>query len=243
MADLPVPEKPQSVPNAPKSPLATRDRAIGLGLIAVSFVVALGISARAKEASMPVVATEPAPPSTAGIVGFPAAVKPLALLAAASELTPREQLVGVALAGAKPDGTLDLQSTGQARFAFRSAEGKGPQPNREYGELALKKYCGFQVVTLTNAGLGATPDVSNADCKRAIEVLPPPACSLEQLWEIGKQQGADPQSTATIDYYRASSGPAWWFESGSTAFAVGPDCSKVLSDEERVPVIGKRVPG
>lgn len=243
MSDTPVSDKSVGAPKAPKNPLDSRDRAVGLGVIAVSFVVALGISARAKEASMPVLASEPAPPSSTGIVGFPAAVKPLALADAARALTSREQLVGIAIAGVKADGTVDLQAAAAARFAFRSPEGKGPQPNREYGELALKKYCGFQVVHLNGQGLGAAPDVSNADCKRAIEALPPPTCTLEQLWELGKQQGADPQVPASIDYYRASSGPAWWFESGSTVFAVDADCNRVLSDAERVAVVGKRVPG
>jgi hypothetical protein len=243
MPDSPIPDQPRPATDVPHNPPNPRDRAIGLGLIAVSFVVALGISARSKEASSPRLATEPAPPSSAGIVGFPLAVKPLSLLSAARELTPREQLVGLAISGLKADGTVDLQSTGMARFVFRSPEGVGPEPSREYGELALKKYCGFQVVALGNSGLGALPDVSNADCKRAIEQLPPPACSAEQLWELGKQQGADPTTTATVEYYRASSGPAWWFESGTTSFAVGGDCSKVLSEQERAGVISKRVPG
>jgi hypothetical protein len=241
-----MPETPKdavpAAPRAPQNPVNQRDRALGLGLIAASFVVALGISARAKEASMPVVATEPAPPTSAGIVGFPAAVKPLALVDVARGLTERQQLVGVAVFGAKADGTVNLENIGGARFVYRSPDGEGPQPNREYGELALKKYCGFQVVNLTKAGLGAAPDVSNADCKRAIEVLPPPHCTIEQLWEIGKQQGADVQNTATIDYYRSTSGPAWWFESGGTMFAVGPDCTTILTEPERNPVIGKRVP-
>jgi hypothetical protein len=228
---------------APENPPNPRDRAVGLGLIAVSFVVALAISARSKEASMPVLATEPLAPSVAGIAGFPSSIKPLSLIAAAAELTPREQLVGVAISGAKPDGTIDVQATAHARFVFRSPEGQGPEPAREYGELSLKKYCGFQLVHLNNAGLGAAADVSNADCKRAIEVLPQPSCSVEQLWELGKQKGADPHVTATIEYYRAASGPAWWFESGAVSFAVGADCTKVLSDEERAGIIAKRVPG
>lgn len=242
MSDTPAPNDPH-VTNKVKSPVDARDRAVGLGLIAVSFVVALGISARAKEASMPVVASDPAPPSTAGIVGFPSAVKPLPILDNARKLTSREQLVGMAIVGAKPDGTIDLQASGQVRYAFRSAEGKGPQPRREYGELALRKYCGFQIVTLTGEGLGAQADVSNADCKRAIEALPPPTCSVEQLWELAKQQGVDPQGTAAIDYYRATSGPAWYFESAATSFTVAPDCKTLLSDQERVAVIAKRVPG
>lgn len=229
-------------PGAAPYPLDRRDRAVGLGLIAVSFLVALGISVRAKEASLPVLATQPAPPSTAGIEGFPATVKPLLLVDAANALTPRDQLAGIAIVGAKPDGTVDVHSGGNARYVFRSPEGTGPEPEREYGELAFKKYCGFQVVSLTTAGLGAAPDVSNADCKRAIEALPQPGCSVEQLWELGKQRGADPERSATIEYYRASSGPAWAFTSGSANFSVAPDCRTVLSDEDRTPVLPSRVP-
>lgn len=243
MPETANPDASRPAPVAVPNPLDRRDRAVGLGLIAVSFFVALGISVWSKEASLPVVATEPAQPSSVGIEGFPTAVKPLALVAAANALTPREQLVGIAIVGAKADGTLDVQSGGNARYVFRSPEGKGPEPEREYGELALKKYCGFQVINLTSAGLGAAPDVSNADCKRAIEALPQPGCSVEQLWEIGKQQGADIQVGATIEYYRASSGPAWGFTSGSTNFSVAPDCSTLLSEEDRTPVLPSRVPG
>src|SRR5690606_40644141 len=93
---------------------AKRDRLLGLGLISVTFIVALGISLRSKQASLPRVAAPPEPPSAEGIAGFPSAVIPLALEPQARRLTPRDQLLGAVLSGVKPDGTIDV-GDGEAR--------------------------------------------------------------------------------------------------------------------------------
>lgn len=235
---LPSPANPE-----PPEASAKRDRLVGVGLIAISFAIALGLSLRAKEAVMPRLAAAPAAPSTEGLNGFPSAVPALALLPNARRLTQRDQLVGLSVSGVKSDGTIDTSAGGSARFVFRSAEGQGPEPAREYGALAARKFCGFQVVSLGTAGLGAQPDVSDADCRRAIEPLPPPTCSLELVWGAGKRKGADPTQTATVEYYRSSVGPAWFFQSGSVTLWLGADCSKELSAEEGRGVSGKRVPG
>lgn len=220
---------------------AKRDRLLGLGLIAVAFITALGISLRSKQASLPLVSPPPEPPRTDGIEGFPEAVKPLSLEPLARRLTARDQLVGASFSKVTPEGTLNAQNGG-ARFVYRSLEGQGPEPARPYGTLAARKYCGFQVVRLTSAGLGAEADVADADCRRAIEPLPAPNCSLEQLWELARQRGAGSES-ADIDYYRSRSGPAWYFESGSTRFAVGADCRTLLPEQEAASVGSRRVPG
>ena len=220
---------------------AKRDRLLGLGLISVTFIVALGISLRSKQASLPRVAAPPEPPSAEGIAGFPSAVTPLALEPQARRLTPRDQLLGVVLSGVKPDGTIDVRD-GEARFVYRSLPGEGPEPERPYGRLAARKYCGFQVIKLSQAGLGAEPDVAEADCRQAIEPLPTPSCSVQQLWELGKQRGAG-EEPATIEYYRARSGPAWRFSSGETQFALAADCTTVLEPGDAVGVLARRVPG
>lgn len=233
----------QDVGQRPVPPAPNGDRVLGLGLIAASFVVALGLSWKAKEAVMPKLASPPAPPTSDGIDGFPSAVKPLGLLERAQTLTERDQLVGVSLSGVKVDGSVDVSLGGRGRFVFRSLEGQGAEPPREYGELAARKYCGFQVIALDQSGLGALPDVSDADCKRAIEPLPPPACTPEVVWATAKQQGADPTQTATIEYYRSNVGPAWFFQSGSVTLWLGADCAKTLTPEEGRGASGKRVPG
>ncbi len=236
-------ESPASPVKAPLDAAASRDRQFGLGLIFASFVVALGLSWIAKEAAMPRLAPPPAAPTTTGLGGFPSAVAPLSIFDAAKALTVREKLVGMALSSVKADGTIDVTNGGSARFVFRSVEGEGPEPAREYGTLAARKYCGFQVVVLDQAGLGARPDVSDADCRRAIEPLPPPTCTPVALWDLGKQKGADATQTATIEYYRSGAGPAWFFQSGSVALWLSGDCATELKPVEAQGVAGKRVPG
>ena len=224
-------------------PSTSNDRVLGLGLIAASFVVALGLSWRAKESVMPRLAVAPKAPTSDGIAGFPNAVEPTALLERAKQLTERDQLVGIALSGVNADGTLDVGLGSSARYVFRSLEGQGAEPAREYGELAARRYCGFQVVVLNQAGLGALLDVSDADCKRAIEPLPPLSCGAQTVWATAKQRGADPTQPATIEYFRAQAGPAWYFQSGATTLWLGADCAKPLSPEEGAGVSTKRVPG
>lgn len=236
-------ESPASLVKSPIDAAASRDRMLGLGLIFASFVVALGVSWLAKEAAMPRLALPPAPPSTTGIDGFPSAVAPLAVFETAKALTVRDKFVGMALSSVKADGTIDVTNGGSARFVFRSEEGEGPEPEREYGTLAARRYCGFQVVALDQSGLGAKSDVSDADCKRAIEPLPPPACKPAALWDLGKQKGADATQTATIEYYRAGSGPAWFFQSGETTLWLAGDCATELAPAQSQGVAGKRVPG
>lgn len=220
---------------------AKRDRFFGLGLITFSFIVAFGISLRSKQASMPLLAAPPAPPTTAGIDGFPSAVRPLALEALARRLTPRDQLVGIAISGVRPDGSMDA-TTGEARFVYRSLEGQGPEPARPYGALAARKYCGFQVIKLSEAGLGAEPDVADVDCRSAVEPLPAPECTAEQLWELGRARGAG-EEPADVHYYRARSGPAWYFNSGAVEFSVAADCRTTLSPADAAGVLSRRVPG
>ncbi len=225
----------------PRTP--SHDRVAGLGLLSLSFSVALGLSWNAREAATPRVAQTPAPPTTEGLSGFPTAVSPAGVLDAARRLTERDQFVGMAFSGVKADGTLDVNQGGSARFVFRSLEGQGPEPEREYGTLAARRYCGFQVITLDAQGLAAQPDVSDADCRRAIEPLPPPTCTVEAVWNAGKKKGADPLSAANIEYYRSSSGPAWFFQNGGISLWLGADCVREMTPEEARSVSGKRVPG
>lgn len=230
-------------PTEPKRAHAARDRAVGLGVIAVSFIVAMALSYSAKQRSLPRVATPPAPASAEGIGSFPNAVAPLETLELAKRHTARDRFVGMALSGVTSDGTVNVSKGGGARYVFRSLAGEGPEPEREYGTLAPRKYCGFQVIVLNEAGISAEPDVSNADCRRAIDPLPEPSCSLAQVWDVAKRKGADPSQTATIEYYRAGAGPAWWFESGAVSVALGADCQTELSADDARGISVQRVPG
>jgi hypothetical protein len=63
------------------------------------------------------------------------------------------------------------------------------------------------------------------------------------VWNAGKKKGADPLSAANIEYYRSSSGPAWFFQNGGISLWLGADCVREMTPEEARSVSGKRVPG
>lgn len=225
----------------PKS--AGKDRKLGLGLLALSFLVSVFISWKSKEMSEPVFSRPPDPPSADGIAGFPNAARPLELLARARELTLRDQLVGVLALGVKPDGSVDLSLQGaQVRYVFQSKQGEGPQPPRPPNRLARRHYCGVQGVRLDQRGLGAETDRPKASCDELVAGLPPPRCDFERLWLLAKERGADERTAATIEYYRAVSGPAYRFQSAYTQFQVAADCQTVLSGDAATGSIPTRIP-
>lgn len=220
------------------SPLGHRgpDKLHGLLVVGGAFVLSLGISLWAKRISEPEQGQPPAPPTTAGIVGFPSAVDPLATLAAARELTRRKLLRGIVIEGVTGNGTVDLKAPGAgARYSFQSLAGQGPQPARVPGQVPRRNLCGRQRVELRARGLYAEPDQLDAPCLPAqIEPLPEPRCKLAELWERARAKGATSQHAARIEYYRSSAGPAWRFElpDGSIRFSVYGDCRRELSRGE-----------
>src|SRR5688572_5148551 len=94
---------------APGDELAVRrDRTIGLGIVAVAFVIALGLSYWAKLRSRPETSEPPGPPTTQGISGWPDRVDPIRALAVARDLTKRTLLRGIVMNGVTSDGRVDL---------------------------------------------------------------------------------------------------------------------------------------
>lgn len=227
----------------PGSQTSGKDRNAGLGLLVLSFLVSVFISWKSKEIAEPVFSRPPDPPSSDGISGFPDAVRPRALLPRAKELTLRDQLVGLVAVGVKPDGTVDVSLQGaQVRYVFQSKKGEGPEPPRPPNRLARQHYCGVQGVRLDQNGLGAEVDRPSASCDDAVEGLPPPRCELEHLWLLAKEKGADQRTAATVTYYRAAAGPAYWFQSAYTQFHVGADCQTLLSGDDAAGIIPERIP-
>ena len=209
-----------------------RDQQLGLGLIAVSFVVAMVLSWFASEAAQPETPEPPAPPTSEGLGGFPAAVDPIAALALARGLTPRKLLTGIVAEGVRSDGTVNVaDGTGLVRYHFESRSGEGPQPERPRGTLPRGRYCGRQQVVINSRGIAALPDQTTNRCRgRAPEGLPVPRCDLQQVWAKALDKGWPSDKLAKVEFYRAKAGPAWRFMLIGTKkrFVLYGDCGKEL---------------
>jgi hypothetical protein len=221
----------------PDDPARRRDKAVGTVIVVVAFILSLAISLWAKHSSRPEVSEPPRPPTTEGVVGFPAAVDPVATLPAARKLTKRPMLRGIVIDGVAPNGTIDVEKGGssRARYTFQSPPGHGPQPPREPGTLSRQHYCGKQSVQVKKSGVVAEPDRPEAVCPgKHGEPLPDPQCSLKDLWEAAIKRGAPSDRTAKIEYYRAQAGPAWRFEipGSKLKFSLYGDCRRELTGAE-----------
>jgi hypothetical protein len=214
----------------------SRDRLIGLVIVAVSFAVCLALSIWAKERSRPETSEPPGPPTIEGLKGFPEAVDPVESLGAARKLTKRSNLRGIVIDGALSEGTVDLsEGPGRVRYVFQSPAGHGPQPHREPGTLAKRVTCGKQNVVLRKEGLVAEPDVADYPCPPGgVEALPEPQCSVRDIWRLARKRRVPKDRPAHIEYFRAKAGPAWRFEITSTPhrFTVYGDCKRDLSGAE-----------
>lgn len=214
-----------------------RDRVAGVLILSVAFLAALSISWWAKIESTPQLIEPPAPPTTAGVVGFPDRVDPIANLAAARRLTSRRLLRGIVVDGVRVDGTVDVTARGRVRYSFQSAPGEGAQPPREPDTLPRRLYCGKQSVEISANGIGAEPDQTLVSCSSAPdEGLPEPRCTTQQIWQQAVERGIPRDEPARIEYYRSRSGPAWRFvyagQNPVHRFALDGDCARVLRDEE-----------
>ncbi|HET9931519.1 MAG TPA: hypothetical protein VFQ35_12550, partial [Polyangiaceae bacterium] len=115
-------------------PTRQRDRLHGLAVVGIAFLMSLGISFWAKRVSEPEQGAPPAPPTTAGIVGWPNAVDPIKTLSVARSLTRRVLFRGMVIEGARSDGTVAAsQASSRIRYVFQSPAGHGPQPPRVPG--------------------------------------------------------------------------------------------------------------
>jgi hypothetical protein len=227
-------EPVQTALSAPtlKDSQRTRDKVLGLLIVAVAFAVCLALSIWAKEKSRPETSEPPGPPTVAGLVGYPSEVEPVASLAAARKLTKRPILRGIVLDGVQSNGTIDVsEGPGRVRYTFQSPAGHGAQPHREPGTLPKRVTCGRQNVVVRKEGLVAEPDQSDYPCPpAAVEPLPDPQCSPRELWRLARKRKVPRDRAAHIEYFRAKAGPAWRFEISGTShrFTMYGDCKREL---------------
>jgi hypothetical protein len=215
-----------------ENPDRRRDRRMGLLIVGVAFVAALSISWWARGVSTPGNADRPSPPTADGVVGFPHKVEAVGTLEAARSLTKRVELRGIAALAVKSDGTVDVSAPGsRIRYVFSSPRGEGPQPVRPPGTLPNRAYCGRQNIHVKKDGMVADPDQSTAPCPAERgDGLPAPRCSPKEVWQVAIRRGAPADRLASIDYFRASAGPAWRFEIPGTphSFTLYGDCVREL---------------
>lgn len=226
---MPAPSAPP-----PKDLKRSRDRLLGLIIVAVAFMVCLALSIWAKEKSRPETSEPPGPPTVEGIVGFPTAVEAVATLASARKLTRRPALRGIVFDGVLVDGTVDVNdSASRVRYTFQSAAGQGAQPPREPGTLPKRITCGKQNVLLTKQGLVAEPDQADFPCPPSgVEPLPEPQCTTKELWRAARKRKVPRDRPAHIEYFRSKAGPAWRFEASGSSFTLYGDCKRELIGAE-----------
>ena len=212
----------------------------GLVIVGLTFVLCLLLSVWAKRRSAPVFSSPPAPPSTAGIAGFPTAIAPTKVLGRARELTPRNLLRGIAADNVKSDGTVDVSNpNGRVRFSFQSAAGEGPEPMREPGTLARRPTCGHQNVDVRGNGIVADPDAADMICApHPVDGLPEPRCTFADVWAHALTRGVPKERLAHIDYYMASAGPAYRFEAAHARgrFMLDASCQKEIEGKDALNV-------
>jgi hypothetical protein len=212
-----------------------RDRLAGLLVITLVFFACLGFTYWAERVAQPEHSVPPAPPTSEGITGWPKAVDPLRQLDRARGLTRRALLRRAAIDRVNPTGTVDVTARGtRAAYLFQSAPGEGPQPVHEPGTLPRRHFCGKQQVVLDGRGIGAEPDVPAERCPPHFsDALPDPQCTLREVFKRAVELGADPATTADIQYYRARVGPAWRFEQrGRATLWIYGDCGRSLTVAE-----------
>ena len=213
-----------------------RDRVAGFSILFIAFCAALIISWKASEAVRPNVASEPAPPTSEGLEGYPRQVAPLAALSVARRLTERNQLRRIVATGVASDGTVDLgQAHAGIRYDFDSALGEGPEPPRPAGTVQHTRFCGRQSVHVKGDGIAAEADQPRATCRPALgEPLPEPRCSLQHLWSLARERQPGAEGRALIEYYRAEEGPAWRFSlpEARLHFTISGDCERELNGKD-----------
>lgn len=223
----------------PESKDRRRDRVWGLLIVGSAFLAALCISWWARGISTPSEVEPPAPPTTAGVAGFPHKVDVVATLEAARSATKRSEFRGLSAAGVASDGTVDVSVAGRAiSYSFASPRGQGPQPPRPPGTLPRHEFCGRQHVRVNAAGLAADPDMPGLTCSGNMEPLPTPRCGPKQVWQAAIRHGMPADQLATITYFRSTSGPSWRFElpAQHRSLVLYGDCERELNGAEATDV-------
>jgi len=214
-----------------------RDRVYGLAIIVLAFGGCMGLSVWGMRFSTPRPAPVPLPASTDSILGFPKSVRPFDVVERARALTVRERFRGFEAKGVRPDGTMDMSAADTSiRFAFQSAQGRGPQPIRKPGTLPSRRFCGSQSVVLNQSGITALPDRPSHACgsDEIAELALPIACPIEQLWKLAEQRKIKRKGTAVIEYFEAALGPAFRFEKDRRNFVIAArDCKTELKGRDQ----------
>ncbi len=222
-------------PSSAKTPDFRRaDRIRGLVIVGLTFVLCLLLSLWVKRRAQPEVSAPPAPATTVGLVDFPKAIDAVKTLPQARALTPRTLLRSISADWVDSTGKVDVTSNGRVKYSFQSAAGQGPQPKREPGTLARRPYCGRQTVSIGRPGIAADPDNADAACSpHPADPLPEPRCTMADVWSYALAHGVTKDKVAHIEYYRASAGPAWRFDSGGTTrFVLYGDCKRELDGRD-----------
>lgn len=233
----PNPVEPAPSAPPPRDATRSRDRLLGLVIVAVAFMACLALSLWAKEKSRPEISEPPGPPTVDGIDGYPNAVEAVATLGLARKLTRRPALRGIVLDGVTGDGTIDVSDPGaRVRYTFQSAPGQGAQPPRAPGTLPKRITCGKQNVLLTKQGLVAEPDQADYPCPPGgVEPLPDPECTAKALWKMARKRRIPRDKNAHVEYFRAKAGPAWRFEIPGMPqhkFTLYGDCKRELTGSD-----------
>lgn len=225
-----------------KSLSRRRDRVLGLSILGISFAGSMALSLWAKDETTPRAAPPPAPPTTMGVPGFPARVRPHELIERARSLSVRSLLQGFDAEGVRADGTMDFNVKGTSlRFAFQSPRGHGPQPARAGGTLPERTYCGLQSVIVGAHGIAAKKDDMKVACgHREPRALPPPdRCTVTDVWAIARSRHIDDVGSARIEYFWAEAGPAYRFtkeekKKPTQRFVVSAkDCKKLFGGKQQ----------
>lgn len=219
-----------------------RDRVLGLSILGLSFAGSMALSLWAKDETTPRAAPPPAPPTTMGVPGFPARVRPHELVERARSLSVRSLLQGFDAEGVRADGTMDFSAKGTAlRFAFQSPRGHGPQPARAGGTLPERTYCGLQSVSVGPHGIAAEKDDMKVACShKEPRALPPPdRCTVTDVWAVARSRHIDDGGTARIEYFWAEAGPAYRFtkeekKKPTQRFVISAkDCKKLFGGKQQ----------
>ena len=213
-----------------------RDRTKGILIVGSAFLAALTISWWANKTSMPPTSAQPEPPTVEGVLGYPNAVDPLEMLAAASALTERKELRGIVAVGVNQEGTVDVTKPGaHIKYVFQSRRGEGPQPAREHGTLPRQGYCGKQAVQIRADGISALADQPTYPCSAQHRgELPEPRCGPRELWRVAAQRRFPTNKPMRVEYYRANVGPAWRVEVPGTShrMMLYGDCEREISGSD-----------
>jgi serine/threonine protein kinase len=130
-------------------------------------------------------------------------------LAEARKAVPDARLTRISVDGVTPDGFANLElptlasSTGDIELRFISPSRSKPDPKAPAG-LPIKLECEFRI-SGGPEGVEMRPDFPSS-CKTI--TVPPPRCTVTQLWQLAIRHKAPTNAVANISYYRGSMHPS-----------------------------------